>query len=146
MCVLHRWRSGYGSGSTSAEYLHTGLFCSWILIVLMVPFLTNSACSNFVPHSFHVWSITCWSWHSDNEINLMVMKLLVCHFSLNTAAVWFCYYSLTWRMTHVHSLNQLRNYYYWWTKCWCVKCVHMDKTNDQTVILVHLLMFCSGEY
>ena len=25
-------------------------------------------------------------------------------------------------------------------------CVHVDKSNGQTVVLVHLLMFCSGEY
>ena len=103
--MFHKLSSRYGRKSSDLciifAYIHP--FFSWILIALMAPFLANSACTNFVSHSFYIWSFTCWSWRSDNEISFDG-KGTCC---LNIAVMPLCNCNLTWKIN-----------YYWWNKYW----------------------------
>ena len=54
------------------------------------------------PTPFCIWSFSCWNWRCDNKFNFDARKLLIHHFSLNTALTPFSNCNVKRRKRHVH--------------------------------------------
>ena len=135
MCVLHKWCSRYESQSTPVEYLpifalSLAEYSYWWHPFLPILLIVSLSFTIFVRYGRSLVEAGTLMMKSA----LMVRELLVCHYSLNTAAMLFYNCNLMWKW---HMCIQLCNYY-WWIKYWWF---YPTIANNQSLLCTNILSY-----